>query len=48
MTLRRSEAVLRLLMGLALGFGFLGFAMRSASHATHAPSAETPLSQHAA
>lgn len=26
MTLRKSEAMLRLLVGLALGFGFIGFA----------------------
>ncbi len=26
MTLRQSETVLRLIVGLALGFGFLGFA----------------------
>lgn len=29
MLLRRSESVLRLLIGLALGFGFLGFATQS-------------------
>jgi hypothetical protein len=29
MTLRKSEAVLRLLVGLALGFGFVGFATHS-------------------
>ena len=34
MTLRQSETVLRLLVGLALGFGFLGFATHSrAEHA---------------
>jgi hypothetical protein len=29
MTLRKSESVLRLLVGLALGFGFVGFATHS-------------------
>lgn len=34
MTLRKSESVLRLLVGLALGYGFVGFATHgSASHA---------------
>jgi hypothetical protein len=33
MTLRRSESLLRLLVGLALGFGFLGFATHSRAEA---------------
>lgn len=31
MTLRKSESVLRLLVGLALGYGFLGFATHGSS-----------------
>ena len=36
MTLRKSETVLRLMVGLALGFGFVGFATqgRAAQHPT--------------
>jgi hypothetical protein len=38
MTLRKSEAVLRMLVALALGFGFVGFATHG--HTAHAEPTE--------
>jgi len=46
MTLRRSEAILRLLIGLALAVGFVGFATHSHSipqqHASDTPALVAP------
>lgn len=44
MTLRKSEAILRLLVGLALAFGFIGFATHGNVSAVEQPQcSESPL-----
>jgi hypothetical protein len=43
MTLRKSESVLRLLVGLALGFGFIGFATHSRADVAQHQCSEQPV-----